>query len=139
MNADPATARARVRHRVLPVLEAELGPGVAAALARTAAQLREDADALDAAAAEVAARRRGTRWRSPPSSRSTPRVRRRVLRRALVAAGCPAGALTRAHVVAVDALLTRWRGQGPVSLPGGVVAGRSSGMLSVVRTPDRTR
>ncbi len=55
-NADPATARARVRHRVLPVLEAELGPGVAAALARTAGQLREDADALDAAAAAVPVR-----------------------------------------------------------------------------------
>jgi tRNA(Ile)-lysidine synthetase-like protein len=46
-NADPAFARARVRHRVLPVLEDELGPGVTEALARTAALLRADADALD--------------------------------------------------------------------------------------------
>ena len=37
----------RVRETVLPVLEAELGPGIAEALARTAAQLREDADAFD--------------------------------------------------------------------------------------------
>ena len=46
-NGDPRFTRSRVRHTVLPVLEAELGPGVAATLARTAAQLREDADALD--------------------------------------------------------------------------------------------
>ena len=32
----PAFARVRVRHRLLPALEAELGPGVAEALARTA-------------------------------------------------------------------------------------------------------
>jgi hypoxanthine phosphoribosyltransferase len=47
-NAARDFARVRVRSSVLPLLEAELGPGVAAALARTAAQLREDADALDA-------------------------------------------------------------------------------------------
>ena len=35
-NADPAFARVRVRHTVLPTLEAELGPGIAEALARTA-------------------------------------------------------------------------------------------------------
>lgn len=46
-NADPAYARARVRHRVLPALETELGPGIGAALARTADLLRADADALD--------------------------------------------------------------------------------------------
>ncbi|EFC81750.1 hypoxanthine phosphoribosyltransferase [Parafrankia sp. EUN1f] len=46
-NADPAFARARTRSRVLPVLEAELGPGIAQALARTADLLRADAEALD--------------------------------------------------------------------------------------------
>ena len=46
-NDDPAFARTRVRRELLPVLERELGPGVAAALARSADQLRADADALD--------------------------------------------------------------------------------------------
>ena len=46
-NGDPRFARVRVRETVLPVLEAELGPGIAEALARTAAQLREDAEAFD--------------------------------------------------------------------------------------------
>lgn len=48
--------RSAVRHVVLPVLEAELGPGVAQALARTAALARDDADALDALAARELAR-----------------------------------------------------------------------------------
>ena len=52
--ADPAFARVRVRTRVLPVLEVELGPGIAESLARTADQLREDAEALDAMTDEVA-------------------------------------------------------------------------------------
>ena len=46
-NQDFRFARARVRHQALPALEAALGPGVAEALARTAAQLRADAECLD--------------------------------------------------------------------------------------------
>jgi tRNA(Ile)-lysidine synthase len=47
-NADPGFTRVRVRRDALPALETALGPGVAAALARTARMLRDDADALDA-------------------------------------------------------------------------------------------
>lgn len=54
-NDDPAFTRVRVR-RLMPSLEEALGPGVAAALARTARQLRADADALDALAAAAAER-----------------------------------------------------------------------------------
>ena len=43
-NADRRFARVRVRLDALPALEAALGPGVAEALARTADQLRDDAD-----------------------------------------------------------------------------------------------
>lgn len=46
-NMDESFLRARVRHTVLPLLEQQLGPGVAASLARTAAILRADADALE--------------------------------------------------------------------------------------------
>jgi len=59
-NADPAYARARVRHRAMPALEEALGPGVAAALARSAAQLSADCDALDAIAAAES-------WRIQPA------------------------------------------------------------------------
>jgi tRNA(Ile)-lysidine synthase len=59
-NADPAYARARVRHQAMPALEQALGPGVAAALARSAAQLSQDCDALDALAAAES-------WRIQPA------------------------------------------------------------------------
>ena len=49
-NFDPSYARARVRHQALPALEAALGPGIAEALARSAAQLSADCAALDAIA-----------------------------------------------------------------------------------------
>ncbi|MEJ8279563.1 tRNA lysidine(34) synthetase TilS [Pseudonocardia spirodelae] len=52
-NDDPRFTRARLRHEVLPLLEDVLGGGVAAALARTAAQLRDDDTALSAQAARV--------------------------------------------------------------------------------------
>jgi tRNA(Ile)-lysidine synthase len=55
-NADPRFTRVRLRTEVLPLLEDVLGGGVAAALARTAAQLRDDGDALDDAAAHLLAR-----------------------------------------------------------------------------------
>lgn len=46
-NADHAYARARVREKILPLMEELIGPGVTEALARTADQLRADADVLD--------------------------------------------------------------------------------------------
>src|SRR5918997_647380 len=58
-NTDPALTRARLRAEVLPLLEEVLGGGVAPALARTAAQLREDLDALDAMADDALARLAG--------------------------------------------------------------------------------
>ena len=49
-NCDPSYARVRVRRHALPALEETLGPGIAEALARSAAQLSADCDALDAIA-----------------------------------------------------------------------------------------
>jgi tRNA(Ile)-lysidine synthase len=56
-------------------------------------------------------------------------VRSRVLRAAAVAAGCPAGALTAGHVARLEELVTGWRGQRWIDLPGGVRASRRSGQL----------
>lgn len=55
MNADPTYARVRVRATVLPVLERELGPGIAVALARSARLLADDSDELETQAGEAAA------------------------------------------------------------------------------------
>jgi tRNA(Ile)-lysidine synthase len=130
-NADPAYARARVRHQALPALEAALGPGVAAALARTAAQLRADAEVLDGlAAAEVQrlAEPDGA-WPARQLAELPAAIRTRVLRAAAIAAGCPAGALAAPHTDALDALVTGWRGQRWADLPGGVRARRRYGKL----------
>ncbi|WP_217615788.1 ATP-binding protein, partial [Cellulomonas sp. GbtcB1] len=164
-------ARSRVRARVLPVLERELGPGVAAALARSAELLREDADALDALAADLLERAEAAAGRVDPSERTRPGVsvprdplaagdgaagdpglvldaavlaaapaalRHRALRAAAVRAGAPAGSVTRAHVAAVAALVTHWRGQGPVHLPGRVAATRACGRLALRAAPPST-
>jgi tRNA(Ile)-lysidine synthase len=140
-NQDAAYARVRVRHRVLPVLEAELGPGVADALARTARLLRDDADVLDAlaSAAHTAAAGPERAAQSGPAAGSLavdvllthpPAVRRRVLRRAALEAGCPAGELFAVHVEELDRLLTHWHGQAGVDLPGRVRARRERGRLT---------
>lgn len=138
---DPAAPlRSRLRTRVLPVLAGELGPGVAAALARTATALREDADALDALAEELAGRAivpdpdgsgAGVLVELDPLATAPAALRRRVLRLAALRAGVPAAALTRAHLLAVDGLVTDWHGQGPVHLPGRVEALRACGRLAL--------
>ena len=130
-NADPAFARARVRHQALPALEAALGPGVAEALARSARQLRADAEALEDLAATAAERLRGAdgAWDAGPLASLPDAIRTRVLRQAAIAAGCPPGALTAGHVGALDALVTSWHGQRWTDLPGGVRGMRQHGKL----------
>ncbi|MDQ4008015.1 MAG: TilS substrate-binding domain-containing protein, partial [Actinomycetota bacterium] len=135
-NEDPAFARVRVRRRVLPVLEAELGPGVPEALSRTGRLLRDDADALAAlaAVAHEDCRTAGDLLSTDRLGEMLPAVRRRVLRRAALEAGCPATDLTAGHVAAVDDLVTRWRGQQRVDLPGAVRAVRDRGTLRLDRS-----
>jgi tRNA(Ile)-lysidine synthase len=125
-NRDPAYARARVRADVLPALEKDLGPGMAAALARTARMLRDDADALDDWA-ERAGAEAGTDEAEATVALDVraltglPRaVRTRVIHRTAIAAGSPPGTLAAVHVEAVDALVTGWHGQSHVDLPGRV-------------------
>jgi len=134
-NRDPAFTRARVRHDALPALEQALGPGVAAALARTAVQLRADDEALTGWAEKEAERLRGNdasldcaALAALPSA-----VRSRVLHGAAIAAGCPAGALSAKHVHQMDLLLTSWHGQRWIDLPGGVRARRRCGRLLLTR------
>jgi tRNA(Ile)-lysidine synthase len=137
-NGDPRFTRSRVRHRVLPLLEAELGPGVAATLARTAAQLREDADALDELADDAHLRAVGPHGGLAVEALAglPTAVRRRVLRSAAVAAGSPPGELFRVHVLAMDELVTRWSGQTQVDLPGHRRMVRRDGELHVRPTQE---
>jgi tRNA(Ile)-lysidine synthase len=126
-NADRRFARVRVRLDALPALEAALGPGVAEALARTAGQLRADAEVLEKFSAE---RTPGDSQLSASSLAELPgAVRTRMLRSAALAAGCPAGALTAGHVARLEELVTDWHGQRWIDLPGGVRASRRAGQL----------
>jgi tRNA(Ile)-lysidine synthase len=129
-NVDPAFTRVRLRNEVLPLLEDVLQGGVADALARTAAQLREDNDALDALAAEMLV--------DEPEGLDTEKlanapaaIRRRVLRSWLMRRGVTE--LTDAQLRDVDALIGEWRGQGGVLLRGGLVAQRAHGRLQLDR------
>ena len=135
MNEDRAYARVRAR-RALADLEADLGPGVAAALARSADQLREDADLLDSLAARAVASLGAGPWLVEELAVLARPVRTRVWRRLAVAAGAPPGQVSTRHTEACDALLTRWHGQGPVSLPGALLASRVGGRVSI-DAPDR--
>jgi tRNA(Ile)-lysidine synthase len=133
-NDDPAYTRVRLRSEVLPLLEDVLGGGVAPALARTAALLREDLDALDELAAGHLGRL-GDAGELPVEQLAVlpTALRRRVLRGWLRGGGVPD--LQAVHLAAVDALLVRWRGQGRVDLPGGAGVVRTSGRL-VLLPPD---
>ena len=55
-----------------------------------------------------------------------------MLRHAAIAAGCPAGSLTARHVAGLDALVTGWRGQRWIDLPGGIRGQRRYGKLLLV-------
>lgn len=117
-NTDRRFSRVRARE-AMARLEELLGPGVPAALARTAYLLRDDADALEAAADTAYAGLGAPPWAVSDLAALPAAVRRRVWQRVAGALGAPAGALSSAHLSAVDALVTDWHGQGPVDLPGG--------------------
>jgi tRNA(Ile)-lysidine synthetase, N-terminal domain len=124
-NTDERFTRVRVRQQVLPVLEKELGPGVAQALARTAELFRADSSALDEEA---------TRWFTAHAlsegeghgslevaelEQVSVALRTRVLRILVVRAG--GGAPTYAHIQQMLRLLEHWKGQSAVDVSGASV------------------
>ncbi len=143
-NADTAYARTRVRHQVLPLMEELLGPGVTEALARTADRLRADADALDAVTDE-AVQRLMPGWAPAAAAGAAAgseltldaaaltdlpaAIRTRLLKRAAIAAGAPAGSLSSVHVRSLDDMVTAWHGQRWADLPGGIRCERRYGRL----------
>jgi len=120
-NGNPAYARVRVRDRVLPVLESELGPGVAEALARTAEQLREDAEAfaemIDETIEDLVEHAEAGISVSVPALAANPAALRHRIIRHVVASEFHQS-LTRAQTLEVARLVTDWSGQGPIDLPG---------------------
>jgi len=130
-NHDPAYRRVRLRHEVMPVLDDVLGGGSSAALARTAALLRQDLDALDTLAEQWQAEHHATGEILPVAGLTElpPALRQRVLRLWLSVRGV--AELGSVHLDEVGRLITDWHGQGPIDLPGGFCLGRTSGTLTL--------
>ena len=132
-NSDPSYRRTHARALLASLVE-RLGPAVVANLARTARLAAADAVALDRWAARAAVRVGDSDGGLAVAALASlpDAVRTRVLHKWAGELGAPGSALSHRHVAALDALVTGWRGQGPVSLPGGIVVVRRAGHL--VRT-----
>ncbi len=151
-NADPAFLRSRVRSRVLPLLESELGPGIARSLYRSARILAQDADYLDQQAAAEYRRLVGTQAPIPDAQVPVPgeqvpfsgaevrlsedglralpaALRQRVLALAVVGLGGEQPSFERLQ--AAESLLARRGSAGPVELAGNVSAFRQPRSRSV--------
>lgn len=145
-NSDPRFTRSRIRSRLLPLLAAELGPGIPEALARTADLARADADLLDRLATDLYTAtlilspdhdQPGAPWKDhdqlaltcAPLAEADPALRTRVIKRWL--SDCGAAEVPYAHVRAVEALIIEWHGQQEVQLSR-VVVRRIAGELRIV-------
>ncbi len=123
-NSDERFRRVRARHHVA-ALSGALGQDVAPALARSATLARMDADLLEQLAREAAPGLEGDGDMDVDEVRALPAaLRLRVLRDWIV--GHDARHVSMAHVLAVDALVMAWSGQGAVAVPGGEVVRRGA-------------
>lgn len=131
-NTSAEFTRVRLRAEVLPLLEEVLGGGVAGALGRTATQLQEDGDVLDALGDELKeSALDGEALAVAVLQDAPPALRRRALRSWLLGLG--ARNLSDTQLRSVDALVDAWRGQGGVAVSGG----RSGARLVVARRHGR--
>ena len=113
------------------MLSDRLGPTVVANLARTARLAAADAAVLDRLAKRAFERASTVEGGLAVASLATlpDAIRTRVLHRWAGMLGAPGSALSHRHIDALDALVTAWRGQGAVSLPGGATVVRRQGHL----------
>lgn len=119
-NVDESYTRVRVRQTVLPLLERELGPGFAEALARTAALVREDTEALDGFAEEQLEElaehaEAGISLPVKALAANPPALRQRIIRLTVQAEF--GVSLSHLHTMEVSRLITHWTGQSALTLP----------------------
>jgi tRNA(Ile)-lysidine synthase len=135
-NDDPRFARARVRHDLLPALRS-VAPGAELTIAETARQLADEAEVLDAAAADALAGLGGGpavelgRLHALP-----PAVARLVLRSLAEEAAGERRSLSRAEADAVLALGGGRGGSATIDLGGGLRATAEYGVLRFRRGAD---
>lgn len=119
-NSDTKFSRVKVRKKVLPVLEKELGPGVSEALSRTAKILQEDASYLDQQAEKLfkkLAKALATEITidAIALAKTPAALGNRVVLKALSLLSVEP---SRVAIDAVMNLATNWHGQKPLTLPG---------------------
>ncbi|HMR48686.1 MAG TPA: tRNA lysidine(34) synthetase TilS [Arachnia sp.] len=133
-NDEERFARVRARSEVAHLSEA-LGRDLVPALARTAALARQDADLLDGLTDDAL---QGVDLRAPLEvtliAGWADALRLRAIRRWLGEAGLTEATMTQ--VLAVDDLVRRWRGQGPVALAGAVVVRRGTRLSIAMGGPE---
>ena len=118
-NKDTKFSRVKVRLKVLPVLEKELGPGIAEALAKTAGILQEDLEYLDAQSAKAFKAVAKTTNNSVVLDvngleKLSAAIRNRVILKSLALLGTEPA---KVQIDSITALVTNWHGQKPLALP----------------------
>ena len=125
---DPANTnykflRAKVRHELMPKLIEILGDSVIDSLDKTSELLKEDNEALDLIAQE--SYEKLNKELNVEFLKEYPAaIRKRIIKIAALEAGVIPGPFSFEHIEAIDALVTNWRGQGNVDLPGFIQATR---------------
>ena len=116
-NTETRFTRVRIRN-LMQQLEAELGPGLSTALARTAelAQESEEFLALSATALIQSARVDGNSYAVEVLAQAHPALRRKALQ--MIASALVPGGVSRVQVLGLDELICNWHGQKPTHLSG---------------------
>jgi len=116
-NKDHRFTRVRIRN-LMQQLEAELGPGVSTALARTAELAQESEEFLAQSASELiqSARVEKDSYAVKVLEAAHPALRRKALQ--TIASELVLGGVSRSQVLAIDELISNWHGQKPTHLSG---------------------
>lgn len=118
-NDDTKFSRVKVRKNVLPILEQELGPGIAEALARTAELVQQDSSYLESQTKQAFESLTKTTSNSvifdAKELALVPKaIGSRVIHQALLLLGAEP---SKSSIDSVYELVTDWHGQKPLSLP----------------------
>ncbi|MFZ9360823.1 MAG: tRNA lysidine(34) synthetase TilS, partial [Candidatus Nanopelagicales bacterium] len=125
---DPANTnykflRAKVRHELMPKLIEVLGDSAIDSLDRSSELLKEDNEALESLALE-SYEKLNKELKVQELEKLPTAIRKRVIKIAALNSGVTPGPFSFEHIEAIDALVTNWRGQGNVDLPGFIQASR---------------
>ena len=122
-NTDYRFLRAKVRNELMPKLIEVLGESVIESLDRTSDLLKEDNEALESIAFKNY-QDLNKELNVEVLIKFPAAIRKRIIKIAALDSGVNPGPFSYEHIEAIDALVTNWRGQGNVDLPGFIQASR---------------